>query len=166
MTTDMNPLTKPEQKQRYKILNSHDIFLSRLDFGQRSADYVANVVGSWRFIIGQSGLIVLWIVINSLAWSQHWDPYPFILMNLVLSMQAALTAPIIMMSQNRQADKDRIESHNDYQINMQAEAEIRNILDFLQENEERSKVILESMTFLQQKLDELSARFSNQQSGK
>jgi uncharacterized membrane protein len=137
-----------------------------LDFGQRAADYVANVVGSWRFIIGQSGLIVLWVIINSLAWSQHWDPYPFILMNLVLSMQAALTAPIIMMSQNRQADKDRIESHNDYTINMQAEAEIRTILNFLQENEERSKIILESMTFLQQKLDDLSARFSDQQSGK
>jgi len=89
---------------------------------------VAKIVGSWPFILIQSGILILWVVVNSMAVIAHWDPYPFILMNLVLSLQAAFTAPIIMMSQNRQADRDRIEAHNDYQINIKAEEEVRIIL--------------------------------------
>jgi len=99
--------------------------------GQRTADWVATAVGSWRFIIGQSILLVIWIILNITAWIRHWDPYPFILMNLFLSMQAAFTAPVIMMSQNRQATRDRLEAHNDFEINQKAEAEIRAILDHL-----------------------------------
>lgn len=76
-------------------------------------------------------LLTLWVILNITAWIRHWDPYPFILMNLVLSLQAAYTAPMIMMSQNRQAARDRIEAHNDYEVNQKAEAEIRAILDNL-----------------------------------
>lgn len=92
--------------------------------GQRIADTVAVRIGSWPFIIVQSILLLCWLVANSLAWINHWDPYPFILLNLALSFQAAYSAPIIMMSQNRQAAKDRIAAEEDYQVNLRAELEI------------------------------------------
>ncbi|MCB8968967.1 MAG: DUF1003 domain-containing protein [Chloroflexota bacterium] len=99
--------------------------------GARAADWVATVIGSWRFIIGQSILLLIWVILNVTAWIKHWDPYPFILMNLVMSLQAAFTAPVIMMSQNRQATRDRLEAHNDFLINQKAEEEIRAILTHL-----------------------------------
>lgn len=99
--------------------------------GERAADWVATAVGSWRFIIGQTIILVIWVILNVTAWVQHWDPYPFILMNLFMSLQAAFTAPVIMMSQNRQATRDRLEAHNDFSINQKAEEEIRAILEHL-----------------------------------
>jgi uncharacterized membrane protein len=90
----------------------------------RLADAVAARVGSWRFIIVQSALLATWIAANALVGPGSWDPYPFILLNLVLSFQAAYTAPIIMMSQNRQNELDRDRSVADYQVNLRAEAEI------------------------------------------
>lgn len=103
----------------------------QLTFGQRAADRIAEMVGSWRFIIIQSVLLIIWVILNITAYVQHWDPYPFILMNLVLSTQAAYTAPMIMMSQNRQAARDRLEAHNDYLINQKAEEEIRAMMEHL-----------------------------------
>ena len=98
---------------------------------ERASDWIATTVGSWKFIIAQSILLVIWVILNVTAWVNHWDPYPFILMNLFLSMEAAFTAPIIMMSQNRQASRDRLESHYDYLVNQKAEEEIRAILEHL-----------------------------------
>jgi uncharacterized membrane protein len=92
--------------------------------GQRIADQVAATMGSWRFIVIQSALLVIWVTLNITAWVRHWDPYPFILLNLALSFQAAYAAPFIMMSQNRQQDVDRKEAANDYRINVKAELEI------------------------------------------
>lgn len=92
--------------------------------GQRVADRVAATVGSWRFILIQSALIAVWMGINLSLPQQAWDPYPFILLNLVLSFQAAYTAPAIMMSQNRQAEVDRQQAGHDYEINVKAELEI------------------------------------------
>lgn len=92
--------------------------------GQRIADAVAATMGSWRFIIVQSTILLLWIALNVTAYVQRWDPYPFILLNLALSFQAAYAAPFIMMSQNRQQDIDRKEAAQDYQINIKAELEI------------------------------------------
>jgi len=92
---------------------------------------VADVVGSWRFIIIQSLMLGAWAVVNVAAWTRHWDPYPFILMNLALSLQAAYSGPVIMMSQNRQENRDRLEAYNDYELNKKAETEIRAILDHL-----------------------------------
>ncbi|CAH0210500.1 DUF1003 domain-containing protein [Roseomonas sp. CECT 9278] len=92
--------------------------------GARLADGVAATVGSWRFIVVQSGLLGAWIIGNALVGSGAWDPYPFILLNLMLSFQAAYTAPIIMMSQNRSSDLDRDRATADYQVNIRAEAEI------------------------------------------
>nr|WP_314072857.1 DUF1003 domain-containing protein [uncultured Roseococcus sp.] len=106
--------------------------------GQRVADWVAATVGSWRFIIIQSGLLVVWIVLNVTGYVLRWDPYPFILLNLALSFQAAYTAPIIMMSQNRQSEIDRRNAEFDYKVNVKAELEIEALhakLDSLREQE-------------------------------
>lgn len=92
--------------------------------GARVADTVARTVGSWRFILIQSAILLFWIALNVIGYIRAWDPYPFILLNLVLSFQAAYTAPIIMMSQNRQAEIDRRQAENDYRINVKAEMEI------------------------------------------
>ena len=99
-------------------------FEEHLTLGQRISDDVAAMMGSWRFIIIQSTLLAVWVVLNISAYINHWDPYPFILLNLALSFQAAYAAPIIMMSQNRQSEKDRMQSRNDYEVDMKAEMEI------------------------------------------
>jgi len=101
-----------------------DAAASRLTPGQRIADQVAATMGSWRFIVIQSAMLVLWVTLNITAYVRHWDPYPFILLNLALSFQAAYAAPFIMMSQNRQQEVDRREAANDYRINIKAELEI------------------------------------------
>lgn len=109
-----------------------------LTLGQRVADGVAAVMGSWNFIIAQSVILLFWVVLNVVAWVEHWDPYPFILLNLALSFQAAYAAPIIMMSQNRQADIDRKAAESDYRINIKAELEIESLhqkLDQIREME-------------------------------
>jgi uncharacterized membrane protein len=106
--------------------------------GAALADKVAETVGSWRFIIIQSVLLGVWIILNLVAFINHWDPYPFILLNLVLSFQAAYAAPIIMMSQNRQSEVDRSHAEHDYKINVKAELEIEllhNKIDALRERE-------------------------------
>jgi uncharacterized membrane protein len=95
-----------------------------LPIGAWLADAVAAAVGSWRFIAIQSSLLVAWIIGNATIGSGAWDPFPFILLNLMLSFQAAYTAPIIMMSQNRLSDVDRERALADYQVNLRAEAEI------------------------------------------
>jgi uncharacterized membrane protein len=93
-------------------------------------------MGSWTFIIVQSALLIVWIIMNVLAWIRHWDPYPFILLNLALSFQAAYAAPIIMMSQNRQAAKDRLMAEQDYQVNTKAEEEVKAIMLHLEQQDE------------------------------
>jgi len=98
-----------------------------LTFGQRVADQVAETMGSWRFIIIQSFFLAIWITINAVGWSQMWDPYPFILLNLMLSFQAAYAAPIIMMSQNRQEARDRMRAELDLQTDLKAETLIEEL---------------------------------------
>src|SRR3954470_17936595 len=96
----------------------------KLTLGQRIADVVAATMGSWTFIIIQSVILTIWIGLNIPAAVQQWHPYPFILLNLALSFQAAYAAPVIMMSQNRQQDIDRRSAEHDYQVNIKAELEI------------------------------------------
>ena len=96
-------------------------------FGQRLADKVANSMGSWRFIIYQTVIVILWMALNFIAFIHHWDPYPFILLNLVFSTQAAYAAPIIMMAQNRQNDRDRMQAQADYETNLEAKREIEQL---------------------------------------
>jgi uncharacterized membrane protein len=106
--------------------------------GDMVADAVAAMMGSWSFILIQSAILIVWIVLNLTAYVQHWDPYPFILLNLALSFQAAYAAPFIMMSQNRQAAIDRAAANNDYEINAKAELEIELLhqkIDLMRETE-------------------------------
>ena len=122
----------PFKHEHAPIKNVNEVIKEQLTLGQKASDWIAAKVGSWNFIIGQSMLLTLWAALNVTAWVRHWDPYPFILMNLVLSLQAAYTAPMIMMSQNRKADRDRIEAHVDYEVNLKAETEIRVIMENLE----------------------------------
>lgn len=112
-------------------------FKEQLTLGQRTADTVARVVGSWKFIIVQSTFFVFWMMINVIlaigyiTGTVAWDPYPFILLNLMLSFEAAYTGPIIMMSQNRQAIKDRMVAESDFKINQKSEEETRIVMEHL-----------------------------------
>lgn len=100
--------------------------------GERIADAFAVTVGSWRFIIIQSALLAAWLILNLVGWLKHWDPYPFILLNLMLSFQAAYAAPIIMMSQNRTSELDRLQARNDFEVNQRSEVEIEEVLTLLE----------------------------------
>ena len=106
--------------------------------GDKIADVVTDIVGSWRFIIIQSCLLTIWIILNIMAWIGHWDPYPFILLNLALSFQAAYATPFILMSQNRQSTIDRENSQQHLECDIKAEMEIELLhekLDLLREKE-------------------------------
>jgi uncharacterized membrane protein len=112
-------------------------------FGERLADRVAAVMGSWRFIIVQTIIVAFWVVVNLIAYLSHWDPYPFILLNLLFSTQAAYAAPVIMMAQNRQSERDRVQAHDDYITNLEAKREIEELTIRLNsiETEKLDKII-------------------------
>ena len=129
------------------VLTEHE---ETLTFGQRMADRVAAFGGSWIFILLFFGVMILWIAINSyvlIQWNRHiFDPYPYILLNLVLSMMAAIQAPIIMMSQNRQAVKDRVDATHDYEVNLKAELEIMALhqkIDALREHQWEELIMMQ-----------------------
>ena len=114
------------------VVDVNKEFEGQLTVGQRVADKVASGMGSWNFIIIQGTLLAAWIVINTIQLLiKPFDPYPYILLNLALSFQAAFAAPFIMISQNRQAEKDRLTAQNDYLTDCKGEEEIRNIMDHL-----------------------------------
>ena len=141
------PTSKPEpgpaaqyRHDHPRVKNVNEVALQTMTFGQRVADRVAVSVGSWPFIIIQSVLLCIWMGFNVyLAIMEHthpgflkaWDPYPFILLNLVLSFQAAYTGPVVMMSQNRQTEKDRLMAESDFEVNKKAEEEIEVIMKHL-----------------------------------
>src|SRR5204862_1438619 len=119
-----------ESLHQHEILasNIEEQFERKLTFGERLSDQIASFGGSWRFIILFGVVLVLWIILNAaLLLNRGFDPYPFILLNLLLSCLAAMQAPIIMMSQNRAEARDRLRSENDYKINLKAELEIRHL---------------------------------------
>ncbi|WP_372683182.1 DUF1003 domain-containing protein [Desulfosarcina sp.] len=119
-----------ESLKQHEILTSNlnEEFVSKLTLGEFMADRIATFGGSWRFIIVFGSVLVVWILINTIALAaKPFDPYPFILLNLILSCLAAIQAPVIMMSQNRQEAKDRLRSEHDYRINLKAELEIRHL---------------------------------------
>lgn len=145
-----------------KAANVAGTSVPTLTLGQRMADGVTNVIGSWRFIIIQSILLACWMVGN--AWFGHnaWDPYPFILLNLLLSFQAAYTAPAIMMSQTRQSDMDRKRAENDFEINVKAELEIELLhekIDLLKEKE--IQALTEAIRRLTERLDAAAQQTKN-----
>jgi len=131
------------KKQSRSVNDIHDKSLS---IGDRIADKIAEVAGSWPFIICFVSIIIIWITINVVGLFNHFDSYPFILLNLALSCVAALQAPIIMMSQNRQESRDRIASEQDFQTNVKAEILIEEILkhtEKIQQIERKQNEILE-----------------------
>jgi len=136
---------EPFRHRHPPVENVNKVIEASSTVGQRAADAVARTMGSWSFIILQSILLTSWVVLNVVAVIRHWDPYPFILMNLVLSLQAAYAAPIIMMSQNRQAERDRLEARNDYVVNQKAEEEVRAVLDHLAAQDQALAVIHEML---------------------
>ncbi len=122
----------------------HEEHIEMSNLGQRLADIVANGMGSWKFIIIQTIFVITWMGMNLVGYLQHWDPYPFILLNLLFSTQAAYAAPIIMMSQNRQSDRDRAQAQADYITNLEAKEEIESLLRQLNkiEVDKLDKIIL------------------------
>ena len=121
-------VTESINEEKLIIQNLANPPLETLTSGQKISDKVARFGGIWKFIILFGVVLILWIIFNAVAIGKYkFDPYPFILMNLILSCIAALQAPIIMMSQNRQEEKDRMRSENDYLINLKAEMQIRSL---------------------------------------
>ncbi|KUR76096.1 DUF1003 domain-containing protein [Novosphingobium sp. FSW06-99] len=158
----LHDIRKLRRAERLRAARAHGATDAPLTLGQKIADIVAETMGSWRFIIVQSVLLAVWIVLNITAYVRQWDPYPFILLNLALSFQAAYAAPFIMMSQNRQQDVDRKAAESDYKINIKAELEIELLhqkLDQLRESEvlNLSIAVAELTHLLHQTKDELTA---------
>ena len=116
--------------------------------GQRAADAIAKFAGSWAFIFSFTGVLLLWMVVNTILAADAFDPFPFILLNLVLSCVAAIQAPLIMMSQNRQEEKDRRRAENDYKVNLKTEIMIEDLYD-------KVNAILAKQSALEKKLQEL-----------
>jgi uncharacterized membrane protein len=105
----------------------HERHNDQLSFGERLSDTITKVMGSWHFIIWQTVIVMLWMTLNIIGLVRHWDVYPFVLLNLIFSTQSAYAAPIIMMSQNRQNQRDREQALHDYQVNIAAKEEIEEI---------------------------------------
>ena len=119
----------------------------RITLGQRAADAIARFAGSWAFIFSFTGVLAAWMVINVILAAKAFDPYPFILLNLVLSCVAAIQAPLIMMSQNRQEEKDRRRAENDYKVNLKTEIMIEDLYDKL-------NAVLAKQTALEKRLND------------
>jgi uncharacterized membrane protein len=121
----------------------HEKHHEQLSVSQKIADKLAHGMGSWGFIILQSVLVVIWMTLNLVAYMKHWDPYPFILLNLLFSTQAAYAAPIIMMAQNRQNDRDRVQAMEDFKTNIDAKKEIEQLQSMLAriESDKLDKII-------------------------
>ncbi len=140
---------KMSKNKDYKEIDVRKYIDDKLTFGQKIADLIAKFGGSWLFIILFVSLMVIWIFVNvTHIFGIKFDPYPFILLNLTLSMLAALQAPLIMMSQNRSSEYDRLESTNGYKINKKSEAEIRLLhskLDHLMEHDQKDSLEIQKL---------------------
>ena len=125
--------------------NWHESHAERLTAGDRIADRVAAFIGSWKFIIGQTAIMVVWIVVNTLALFGfiRFDAYPFVFLNLFMSAEAAFATPLILMSQNRSAERDREHAQHDYDVNVEAKAEIEELMTTLAriENDKLNRII-------------------------
>lgn len=165
LAKELDKLSEQERQIVERFINHGRIarnvaheFEEQLSFGQRVADRFAQIIGSWRFIIIQSALLAAWIALNVTAYVYRWDPYPFILLNLAMSFQAAYAAPILMMSQNRQAEKDHLQAKNDYEVNLKAELEIMQLHEKF--NELRDSLWVDLMRLQQQQIDMLERLLS------
>src|SRR5579885_539066 len=147
------PKFKHDHPAIIDVNKAHD---EQLTVGQKVADAVAANMGSWRFIIIQSIILAIWILVNTIQlFFKAFDPYPFILLNLMLSFQAAYAAPFIMISQNRQAEKDRLTAQNDYVTDMKGEEEIRHIMEHL---DHQDTLILQVVQHLEAQNERMKAQ--------
>src|SRR5229473_1406164 len=132
-------------RRKREMRNWHEVHLARLGAGDRVADRVASFIGSWTFIIGQAGIMVVWVLVNTLALFGviRFDEYPFVFLNLFMSAEAAFATPLILMSQNRSADRDRVHAEHDYEVNIAAKAEIEQLMTTLAriENDKLDKIL-------------------------
>jgi uncharacterized membrane protein len=136
--TNLEERLREKARRHEKVSkNVAAIHEERLTFGQRVSDKLAKGAGSWTFIFAFALTLALWVALNTLALFHHWDEYPYILLNLFLSMLAAIQAPVIMMSQNRTEDRDRLHAQNDYEVNLKAEIEIEQLHQKLDDLRER-----------------------------
>ena len=133
-----------------KISQRPDSEKIKSTLGQRAADAIAKFAGSWAFIFSFTGVLILWMVVNTLLAAKAFDPYPFILLNLVLSCVAAIQAPLIMMSQNRQEEKERRRAEHDYKVNLKTEIMIEDLYD-------KVNLILAKQAALEKQLQEKDA---------
>lgn len=153
LQTEIEKLPAYEQEIVERFINGHRVardvvreFDAGLTFGERVADRVASFGGSWTFIFIFLLILVVWMLVNTFVLArQAFDPYPYILLNLLLSCIAALQAPVIMMSQNRMAEKDRIQAKHDYEVNVKAELEILQLQEKVNELRERDWIALIEM---------------------
>jgi uncharacterized membrane protein len=136
------------------VINVNEVADEKMTLGQKLADAFATGIGSWTFIIIQSIILALWIVLNSIAYFYHWDNYPYVLLNLMLSFEAAFSAPIIMMSQNRQTEKDRLTAQNDFQTDCKGEEEARHIMEHLDHQDDLTRAILLRLETQHQRMEE------------
>ena len=159
---EWHELTELEKRVLHSIVekrriarNPNQTFADERTFGERIADKVAAFGGSWTFIITFGCILLVWVILNSLVlirYGDNFDPYPYILLNLFLSMLAALQAPVIMMSQNRQAIKDRLDAQHDYEVNLKAELEIAHLHEKFDELRER---VIEELLVMQKEQTEI-----------
>jgi uncharacterized membrane protein len=138
--------------------NVHVIAREQLTFGQRVSDKLADIAGSWTFIFCFGITLGVWVLLNTLAFIHHWDKYPYILLNLFLSMLAAIQAPVILMSQNREEARDRIRGEHDYEVNLKSEMEIQQLHQKL--DELREKQWNDLLTIQKQQIDLLEAQLA------
>jgi uncharacterized membrane protein len=172
LTSSEINLTKREKRVLQSILkqeiishDTHQEFDDDRTFGERVADRVAIFGGSWTFIITFGAVLLAWVILNSFILSRRdaaFDPYPYILLNLFLSMLAAIQAPIIMMSQNRQAVKDRLQATHDYEVNLKAELEIQRLHEKVDELREKKWI---ELLKIQQQQVQILEQILNQKAG-
>lgn len=143
------------------MTNWHDNHLENRSLSEWFADEIASFIGSWKFVLIQTGIFILWVIFNTLALfgAWHFDPYPFILFNLFMSAEAAYATPLIMMAQNRQAERDRAQAEADYQTNVTAKEEIEALQIAI------ARIETENLMVLDQKIDALHEKIGNEVAG-
>jgi len=158
------------EEQKVLSIDTYSEFAANSTFGQRMADKIASFGGSWKFIGIFALVLIVWMFVNaSFVAAKPWDPYPFILLNLVLSCVAAIQAPVIMMSQNRQEERDRLRAENDYKVNLKSEIEVRHLnekIDRLLNDQWKHLMEIQQMQVdMIQEMDKRARAFENGKNG-
>jgi uncharacterized membrane protein len=149
----MSGKAKPTVPDHYShahppVRNVNRLHKEQMNRSERLSDRLTDFLGSWAFLTWQGAILAVWIIVNLVGWLRHWDPYPFIFLNLILNFQESFAAPIIMMSQNRMEIKDRFRAEEDYQVNVKAEEEVAIILQHLEAQSQQIAELKETVAAL------------------